>query len=399
MVKLNYIQKNFHKQRSGRIGSSDVAKMLPNPENPVESLAGYGQTALTVYKEKIGELERTPPGLPAEMGHYMENKSLELFIRNFYDRETARNFMERKMIYESREDALPENYQVLPFHHNVQYFTDGVIVHPDMVYDGSAIDYQQNENGVWEPKRDHNGIIVDFSSPFIVEAKSAQLFATKRRSGFVKGYDFDLKGHQGIPLKHYVQIQYQLALMEIDTAYLSLLYDTSNYHVWKVPADRKWQGRIIDIVGKMIKHINDRTMPRELAMNQADVMELYPEIDKDYCLLMGDELEKVKGLCKAWKKADEQEKKWKAQKKDAADALSVGLKGFEELRDSDGCLAKWQFKKGSIGLQKPDPEKKDGFLKQVQNVDPVTYKYLERKGYIAPGKDSRYVSVKFKGDE
>lgn len=386
MVKFHYIKNNFHEARSTRIGASDIPKMLPDPENPVKSLAGYDNTAVTLYKQKVGLIEKDyTPSLAAEMGHFMENKVLELFIRMFDNKETGYDFRERKELFESKKNAIAKNYQVPPYHHNVQYYNDDMIVHPDMVYDGSYY------NGIDDYKRTVAGVTVDFSKPFLVEAKSARLFSAKRpESSLVRGYDFDLNTWQGIPLKHYVQIQYQLALMEVDVAYLPLLYDTSNFQVWRVDANKKWQGRIMDIAGRMIKHIKNRTMPKELAMSKNDIIEIYPKVEKDYRMLVGGELEKMKDVCKEYVKADRQEKNWKAKKEDAKDAMAVYLKSTEELRDGSNVLARWETRKGSKKLAKG--------IGPLEKEDITTYKYLDRKGYIKTGSDSRFVKVKYKGE-
>ena len=47
-VNFWFIDRDFTKARSTRLGASDIPKLIPSPEKPTESLAGYEQTALTV---------------------------------------------------------------------------------------------------------------------------------------------------------------------------------------------------------------------------------------------------------------------------------------------------------------------------------------------------------------
>lgn len=389
---------SFDETRKGRIGASDIPAILPNPEKPTESLAGYGRTAVSTYLEKRGERKRDMPGLPAEIGHYLENKSLELFIRMFDDADVGADFRIEKESYESIVEAQSARpHQVDPYFHSTEYLNDDFIAHPDMLYVPGNEDW--DEPGSW--KKTINGIAVDFSSPFLVEAKSAQLFAAKRREGsLVSGYDFDLLSHQGIPLKHFVQIQFQLALFEVKTAYLALIYDTSNFQVWRVDAHKEWQGRIIDISGKMAKCIREGRMPRELAMNRADIMEIHPKHEKDYVMLTGGELEIVEETCREYRHAEDQEKKWKAKKEDANDAMAVHLAEYEELRGPNGkALAVWRENKGREGIKKPeDVEGKDSFLNFIKKNDSNCYRYLLKRGYIRKGADSRSVSIKWKGE-
>lgn len=384
---------SFVGSRQTRVGSSEIPQLFPNPEKPTESLSGYDNTAITLYKKKIGEPEPFTYSLPAEMGHFLENKSLELFIRRFSGKKAALEFIQKKIEYEMRkangEDVRAEDFQTGLYRHNTQYFVDGMIAHCDCIYIGDP--------GC--EKVTVHGITVDLSKPFYIEAKSATKDATKRQpQSYVKGYDFDLLTWQGIPLKHFVQMQFQSSLLQIETGYLALLHNTSEFQVWRVDKDRMWQNRIINIVGKILKYIELEKMPRELAICQADIIELYPHLRDDFISLTGERLKKVLSVCKEYVKADQQEKNWKGKKKDAQDALSVYLKDYTEIRTGSDILAKWQNRNGSesIGVS-ASIRGKDPFIKYLKKDDKNTYNYLMRKGYIKEGKTSRSVAVKFKG--
>lgn len=398
MINTWFIKGDFKQARSGRIGASDIPALFPDPERPTQSLAGYGRTAVTVYQEKIGELEREPAGFPAEMGHYLENKTLEIFIRNIEGFERGQKFRFLKESFESKKNAKAENYQLVPWFHSVQYFNDGIIVHPDMVYkpEEQYVPNMKNKPDYVTVMKDGivkvNGIAIDLSEPFIVEAKSARGYATKRPPGsYVHGYDFSLQSGHGIPLKHYFQIQFQLALLQVKTAYLALTYDTSNYAFWKIPADRKTQGRIMDVVGKMVKHIKDRTMPKELAICNADVHEMYPVIEQDYCMVIGKEADKIREICEKRNNAKRQQDNWKGIEQDCKDAVAVYLKNYKEIRDSSGVLIAWKKGRSADGLSMP--------VADIRKNMPKHYNYLIKHGLIREGKDYRYVDFRWKGEE
>jgi hypothetical protein len=379
----------FKETRGARVGASEVPALFPNPEKPTESLAGYDQTALTLYNKKIGEKPPFIPSLAAEMGHFLENKSLELFIRQFFGADLAKEFIKQKILYEMAEGSKePESFQVGLFRHNTEYYSDGMIVHPDLIYLGDP----------GAEKITVNGITVDKSKPFYVEAKSARKEATKRRNeSFVKGYDFDLTNWQGIPLKHYVQMQFQSAIFQIDTGYLPLLHNTSEFQVWRVDKDKKWQARIINTVGKMLKYIEMKVPPKEMAICLSDIISLYPNLRNDFITVTGEKAERIKEICKIAKKADRQIKNWQAQKKDASDALSVEMKDYDEIKDGSETLVKWRKLSGreSIGLPK-EITGKLSFLKYLKLNDKVGYNYIVRKEWLKTGKDSRSVDIKFK---
>ena len=94
-----YISDNFHTARSTRIGASEISSCIPNPEKPGESLAGYGNTAITLWQEKTGRKERDPAGLPAEMGNWNEAKCIELFLRGI-DRGFGVDYLQSRLEYE-----------------------------------------------------------------------------------------------------------------------------------------------------------------------------------------------------------------------------------------------------------------------------------------------------------
>ena len=74
------------------------------------------------------------------------------------------------------------------------------------------------------------------------------------------------------------------------------------------------------------------------------------------------------------------------------------LREYGELREGSDILAKWQERKGSVGIKKPEgiEKTKDSFIVWLKKNDLNAYKYLERKGYIRIGAGSRSVSVKYK---
>lgn len=367
----------FQETRSARIGASEIGYLFPSPENPTESVGGYEKTALTLYNKKIGNPEPYTYSLAAEMGHFLENKSLELFIRMFFGEKLATEFINQKILYEMSDKSEPEKYQVGLFRHNVEYYYDGMIVHPDCIYLG--------EPGA--PTKTVAGITVDLSKPFYIEAKSARMESTKRRDSLIKGYDFEATTGQGIPLKHYLQMQYQSALLEIPVGYLALLHNTSEFQTWRVDKDDNWQARIIDTVGKMLKHIEMRKPPKEMAISLADIMSLYPDVKDDFVNVNDEEFEKIVAIIEEYDKADTQIKNWTSKKRDASDTLGVLMGEYSELRHGADVLCKWQNRKGSEKLKS---------LKDIKAENETEYKYLQRKGLITMSDGYRYVAVKYK---
>ncbi len=403
MVNFWYIKGDFLKERSRRIGASDIPALIPNPEKPTESLAAYGRTPITVWQEKTGRKERDPAGLAAEMGNYLEPKTVELFIRKFSGSESARRHTHERASYEFRNAAFTDDARVFQhgaYVHHTQFYRDGMICHPDAIYDPSDImpmgHAMTNEKGEvvekYNPaKVTHDGVTVDLTKPFLVEAKTAGYWSAKRPEGsVVKGYDIKLKTWHGIPLKHYMQIQFQLALLDIDVAYLPLIHDTSEFDIWQIRANKKHQGRLIDLAGKMVYHIEHDTPPGDMAMNAADIMALYPDVGDDFAILNGEERDAAIEIAKKVQQAKKQQKRWKEEETDALDAMAVLLKDRPEIRDGEGIIARWQKTTGSEKITK---------LSQIKDENPLAYRYLERKELLYTNKDSRRVVVPWKGDD
>ncbi len=394
----------FEDTRGARLGASDIASLIPDSERPTESLAGYDQTAITLYEKKISKPTNYVQSLAAECGHEHENKSLELFVRQFFGYELGLELKIKKQEYENKlqwakinklEKPSPEEYQAGLFRHNTEYYQDGMIVHPDLIYlgDPELLNAPKDER-----YKTVNGVRVDFAKPFYIEAKSARKEATNRRDGvFNKGYDFKLFNWQGIPLKHFAQMQFQSALYQVDTGYLTLLHNTSEHQVWRVDKDKKWQKRIINIVGKMIKHIELKIMPLEMSICLADIIANYKNLKGDFLTLSGEKAEKVRAICLEEKKAKDQIKKWKNTAKDCSDSLSVYLKDFDYIMDGSDILVKWKMTKAriSIGLDKSITGKLS-FLDYLELNDKAGYRYLEKRGYLKTGKASRSIDVKLK---
>lgn len=384
MVNFWYIKGDFRKTRSGMIGASDIPALIPDPERPTETLAGYGRTPITVWQEKTGRKEREPAGLPAEMGNYLEEKCIEIFVRMFSGSELARIHTHDRRSYDFLDpdsDISAQVYQHTPYKHHAQFYRDGMICHPDAVYIGDQ------DIG----KVTHEGVTVDLDKPFLLEAKSANFWATKRPEGsVVRGYDFNLKTWQGIPLKHYMQIQFQLALLEVDVAYLPLISNTSEFHIWRINANKKHQARLIDLAGKMVHHIQTDTPPGDLAMNATDIMALYPDLGDDFAVLNGPERDSAVDVAKEYKQAEKQVKRWTDKKTDAKDAMAVLLRDRPELRDGNGIISRWITTKGSEKIQA---------LSKIKKEDPNAYRYLQRKGLIYTSAESRRVDIPWKGDD
>lgn len=367
--------RDIFEDRGLRIGASEVPALFPNPERPAESVAGYGETAITLYRKKVGIDEPKKSGLAAEMGHYLEPKTVELFIREVFGKEIASEWMKKRMAFEMNGGD-PAAQQAYPIFFNTAFIDNDSIVHPDGVHigelEGKIVDTP------W-------GFKVDTRKDFLIEAKSASFFSGKRGDSEVKGYDPTNKTWQGIPLKHWFQVQFQMLKTGIDIAYLPLLLDTNKFDVWEIKADKRMQRRILSVVNLFMSYVNKKIEPKEMAMNIDDIKLLYPDVKDDFVMLSGEDEEKIRELSAVANEAAAQEKAWAQKKDDAKSALAVYLKDYKELRDSEGhVIARWTVQKGFEDL-KP--------LKDIK--DEKVIRLLRKNGLIITTKEKRFVTAKY----
>jgi hypothetical protein len=359
---------DFYKSRENRIGSSDIPALIPHPVRKSESLAGYERTAITVYEEKTEITKREPAGFSARVGNDIEGLPLRYFIEEHENKDVARDFYKGyilcKIEKETKSDGLIDcsAFNNTDYKHNTESMNDFGVAHADCLYVGKK--------------------------PFIIEAKSAQFWSVKRKEDLYVGYDFDLKDWQGIPLKHYFQIQFQMALYGVDTAYLALLYNTSEFHTWKIDGNKKHQADLLELAEYMKKCIDTKTPPKEKAMNASDIQKLYPIVLEDFRESVGKELEDAQRIAKEYTHAKQQIKQWELKERDCLDAMSVLLKDTREIKGLIGdelqTIAKWKDTGGAekiVALSKIKKEWPEVY-ESLKDVHLIEYQKTDRKPEI-----------------
>jgi hypothetical protein len=367
---MNYIT-NFEKSRKKLIGSSDVPALIQHPEK-AESLAGYDRTPLTVYQEKLGLIKREPAGLPAKLGNALEPYVLYEAIKELENKKVAQKFLEGRILTEltrTKDGYKNPEAQFTDYLHHTEAINSHSVSHADCI---------------------------NIKKGILIEAKTAGYWsANRRQNNPYDGYDTTLKSGQGIPLKHFMQVQHQCAIykevygVDIKKIYVALITD-GKFHMWQVKPDIKVQTRILELCSFMKICIDKKIPPKELAMNTEDIKVLYPEIKEDFKILSGEELQTAVDMARLQKEASEQEKAWKQKKEDANSALSIILKDTKMLKGIiDGemtPIAEWQERKGGDNLRP---------LSEIKKNEEV-YHYLSKNDLIVKADDSKFVKVKLK---
>jgi hypothetical protein len=368
---MNYI-KDFTKSRAHLIGSSDVPALIQHPER-YESLAGYERTAMTVYMEKTGQIEREPAGLAAEIGKHMELLILKKCIERVDSEKSATEFERGYQLCELAKTKTgyhdAESFQNTKWLHHTEAINEYSVSHADVI---------NEQDGV------------------LIEAKMSLFWSSRRGDDPYKGYDFEIEGRQGIPLKHYFQTEHQAAMynllygIKIKKIVVPIITD-GKFHMWSYKPDLKTQEKVLELCSYMKQCIDTKTPPKIMAMNSKDIKLLYPQLKEDFRILSSDDLEGAILHARAARDCANQEKAWKAKKEDAQNALSVFLKDTKILKGIvDGelvSIASWQERKGSETMVPLSEIKKDKEKLQI---------CIDNELIKPAGDPSKYVVVKLK---
>jgi len=410
-INYQYIN-DFEKSRENRIGASDVGWLIPHPIKQFESLAAYTDskgvrhscTAIDLYNIKKNNI-KSESGFAADMGHFIEVKAISEFIKDNICPDVAFEFSRGYNLHKMEEEFLshkakkkihvnPEPFNNTDFKHNTESIIDGSVSHADCIYIPDKFIKGKKES---EIKFKKNGMTFDLSKPFIIEAKSANYFSVKaRKKDQYSGYDIDLKTWQGLPLRTFFQVQFQMALYGIDKAYVSLIYNTNEKRFWEIKKVAKYQSDLLQLANYMKQCLDNNTIPKQIVMNSKDIQVLYPEVSKDFRELQNEELSEILEITKLYYQAYEQEKNWKRKKEDAQERMSLHLKDTETLKGViDGSLqtiCKWKYTGGGKRLMglKEIGEREDG--KKLLN-------YCNKNGLIKEGEKKRSPDVVIKRSE
>lgn len=415
MTNYKYIT-DFHKSRQSLVGASDIPCLIPNPNNSTESLASFTKdgkrivkTAQDLYNEKVNGKDYDY-SFAADMGHFLEPKVLYEFIKDNIDKDVANEFYRGYQLH-SLETELqsqkagkkvcvnPVPFNTTPFRHNTEVVNDFGVAHADCVFDPKEMNVKILQKNMATANKDgsilykKNNITIDLSKPFLIEAKSANYFsANARKHDQYKGYDLSLKEWQGIPLSHYLQIQYQLLLYNIDVSYLALIYNTNEKRYWTIKSNKKHQQELQQIAEYMKKCIDTKTPPKQLAMNQKDIVKLYPTIEDDFVEITGEQLHHVIDSAKKYYAAKKQVKVWQAKEQEHKESMAIHLKDVKVAKGIvNGVmvdLCRYKITKSSQRLcgLKAINERDEKEAKRIMN-------YLKRKKLINKSDESRSAQI------
>lgn len=253
MHKISRI-KDFHADRLRGVGSSDMVTL-------VGLNARFGQTPLTLWREKTGRAKGFEGNERTEWGNYLEPLILKKYVTDRYGPELGQEF------YRNLTRSEPVNTGQLKI-----------------------------KTECWHPKAPfamaHADLVDLTGTPVIVEAKSTGFYAGKRREGgkTFEGYDEDDTSQAGIPDKVFVQVQWQLFCYGITEALVAVLIDTSRYRTYgPIIADPRRQEEMLALAERFWWHVEHDKEPQPTTWD--DVVSLSPTLEDASKALVGGDVE------------------------------------------------------------------------------------------------------------
>jgi predicted phage-related endonuclease len=344
---------DFHQKRSKTIGSSDIPVLL--------NLYEQYKTPYQLWKEKTGRVfnedeEEKEQSAPAALGHAIEGIILSREIEELTDKETAHKF---RIDYYTHEYKRPADWKpktdFIPFSFSVYADDKRFTASPDCVWDA-------------ENKR-------------IIESKLGSRFANIRSSKQEDGYDIDDPTEHGLPMRVFVQCQWQSLVYGIEDITVRALLDSVFESRHEFKANRKIQEKLMLVADNFLWHVKHDKPPSPTSSKE--VVDMYDNVQNKTLLVGGNEEKELRQYF-------EEKKRWQAVAKKAKKeieankaALAIKLADKQYLQTPNGdILAQRVIKKATyptVGVQK------------ILDNAPEAFEILNNAGLIPEKKGTEYI--------
>jgi predicted phage-related endonuclease len=326
-------EKHFQSVRFSTIGASDACIIL--------GLSTY-TTPMQLWRYKTKREKSPDLSGPAKWGHLHESNLLGEYIEENSNFDTALKF---KIDYLKHIKKRSKSYKpatpYLPFTEFIHSDLPWALAHPDM------IDSVLKTN---------------------VEAKSGRSFASYKRTG-MDGFDKD--DVLGIPLRYYIQVQWQMFCTGLETTHLRALIDTSDEMSFEINYNKKITEKLIEACSRFMWHVVNDKEPAPT--NKKDIEKLFPKVNNNTAYILGADAVLANKMKERKKILSAKENKIKSEIKDINDSLFVMIGANKYLFDENNnkICSQSSYEKESLKG-----------LKEMKNNDPDLYNKLTDKGYL-----------------
>lgn len=348
--------RDFHGERDKGVGSSDIPALAGLYRN-------YGSTTLRLWEEKTGRAPRWNGNQRTAWGKKLEGMVLREFIANRYGEDKADDFYRG---YLRGRSTGPFKVLTESRHPERRY----CLAHCDLLFIGN--DGMERDTLAGE----FAAAVVD--EPYIVEAKTAGMMSGKRREGVIfAGYDPDDLTAQGIPDAVFLQVQWQLYVYGVDTAYVAVLIDTADYREYgPIKADPRVQEKCLALAERFWRLVETDTAPAPETWD--DVQRLFPHQTDTTAMIGGDDEARVREMIAEDKRLAATIKGLEERRDDIKNAVGILLGGNSVLASAEGqILAKSSEQTresvalGKVAKAAPDIEAR---LRELNLVTTTTFR-------------------------
>ena len=291
MNKYTFYQSDVRRNSELIIGSSDIPVIIKTKNSRIK------KSAYELWQGKTGKVESFQGNEYTIWGNELEPLLIAAFIRQKYNSKTAYKFKVDYILHQEWRDI--EKYRPPTMFHpftecrNPQF--PWAIAHADCV------------------KNDHE-------LPIIIEAKTGGYYARVRREGF-EGFDLEDHTANGVPSDILLQVQWQMLCYDIDLTFVLLLVDDNKFHIYEVPAIKKWFPLMLEKASRFIWHCKKDKPPQP--EKYSDIEKLFPEIKDKAIYVTGERAIIAEQMKIEKKKLQSKIKKYQSRIDDIKDAAGL----------------------------------------------------------------------------
>lgn len=349
-----FYQSDVRRQNELVIGSSDIPIIIKTKNSRIK------KSAYELWEEKTGRVEPFQGNDYTIWGHELEPLLISAFIRKKYNSKLAYKF---KIDYILHQEWRSETYYPATIFHS---FTE--CRHP-----------------LFEWIISHGDCICPYfkwnrEKPIILEAKTGGYYARVKHEG-IEGFDLEDHTATGVPSDILLQVQWQMLCYDINLTYVLLLIDDNKFHIYEVPAIKKWFPLMLEKASKFLWHCEKDKPPQP--EKYSDIEKLFPGIKDKAIYITGERAIIAEQMKAEKKKLQSKIKKYQRRIDDINDA--AGLLMQENKFLFNGETSKKIFQQVII---------KDQYNpihpSTIQKNDPVSFDRLTKLGLIKKS-DRRYI--------
>lgn len=350
MNKYTFYQSDVRSDNKLFIGSSDIPVIIKTKDSKIK------KSAYELWEEKTGKVKLWEGNNYTTWGHELEPLLISAFIRKNYNSNTAYKFKIDYILHEEWRD--PEIYKPSTSFHP---FTEC-----------------RHKKYSWAVA--HADCIHVKDKQFNIEAKTGGYYARVKREG-ISGFDLEDHSINGVPSDIILQVQWQMLCYDIDMTYVLLLIDDNKFHIYEVPAIKKWWPLMLEKASRFIWHCKKDKPPQPEKYN--DIEKLFPEIKDKAIYITGERAAIAEQMKNEKEKLQKKIKKYQKRIDDINNAAGLLMQDSKFLFNGETSKKLFQqvIIKDQYNMIHPST---------IQKNAPKAFKLLNDKGLLKKS-DRRYV--------